>query len=98
MFRFLKDGRTQFVELFSLVVEGESLVLKLKHFNADMTGWEEKDEIVQFPLVKITANEANFDGLTYRKKDDGTLESFVVMKGKDGSLNEIAFRFKRVKE
>ena len=98
MFRFLKDGRTQFVELFSLVVEGESLLLKLKHFNADMTGWEEKDEVVQFPLVKITANEANFDGLTYRKKDDGTLESFVVLKGKDGSLSELAFRFKRVKE
>ena len=98
MFRFLKDGKTQFIELFSLVLEGDSLVLTLKHFNADMTGWEEKDEVVRFPLVKLTANEASFDGLTYRKKDDGTLESFVVMKGKDGSLSELAFKFKRVKK
>ena len=98
MFRYLKDGKTQFIELFSLVIEGESIALKLKHFNADMTGWEEKDKVVQFPLVKLSANEASFDGLTYRMKDDDTLEVFVVMKGKDGSLRELEFKYKRVKE
>ncbi len=98
LFRFLKDGKTQFTEFFSLVKEGESLVLKLKHFNPDMTGWEEKDKPVQFPLVKVSTNEANFDGLTYRKKDDDTLEVYVAIKGKDGNLREEKFSFKRVKK
>lgn len=98
LFRFLKDGKTQFTELFSLVKEGESLVLKPKHFNPDMTSWEEKDKPVQFPLVKVSPNEANFDGLTYRKKDDDTLEVFVAIKGKDGNLREEKFSFKRVKK
>lgn len=98
LFRFLKDGKTQFAELFSLVKEGESLVLKLKHFNPDMTSWEEKDKPVQFPLVKISPNVANFDGLTYRKKDDDTLEVYVAIKGKDGNLREEKFSFKRVKK
>lgn len=98
LFRFLKDGKTQFTELFSLVKEGESLVLKLKHFNPDMTSWEEKDKPVQFPLVKVSPNEANFDGLTYRKKDDDTLDVFVAIKGKDGNLREEKFSFKRVKK
>lgn len=97
LFRYLKDGKTQFTELFSLVAEGESLILKLKHFNPDMTGWEEKDKPVQFPLVKVSPHEANFDGLTFRKKDENTLDVYVVMKTKDGGLRELEFKYKRVK-
>lgn len=97
MFRYLKEGQTQFTEFFSLVKEGESLSLYLKHFHADMKGWEEKDKVVHFPLVKLTPNEAHFDGLTIRKVDADTLTVYVVIKGKDGSLNELEFNYKRMK-
>ena len=42
MYKLIKDGKTVFYEFFSIIEESNSLILKLKHFNPDMTGWEEK--------------------------------------------------------
>lgn len=94
MFRLMKEGKTSFTEFFSIVQEGESLVLKLKHFDPQLKGWEEKDKAVEFPLVKLSATEANFDGLTYRKRDDGSLMVYVVFKNKDGTPREVSFQYK----
>jgi hypothetical protein len=44
-----------------------SLVLKLKHFNADFTAWEAKERFVTFQLVKLREKELFFDGLTFRR-------------------------------
>lgn len=96
MFRLMKDGKTHFTEFFSIVAEGESLVLKLKHFGPDLVGWEEKDKFVEFRLVKLSPTEANFDGLTYRKNGDQGLDVFVVFKSKDGKVREESFKYKRV--
>ncbi len=55
----------------------------------ELTGWEQKDVSVNFPLVSITTNEAFFDGLTFRKIDQDSLNVFVLIQGK-----EEEFRFK----
>jgi hypothetical protein len=94
MFRMVKDGGLGFYEMLCISEEGGSLVLKLKHFNADLTGWEEKDETVDFPLVKLGVNEACFDGMTFRRSGD-ELQVFVASKGKDGTASELAFRYTR---
>ncbi|HKZ81681.1 MAG TPA: DUF6265 family protein [Pyrinomonadaceae bacterium] len=41
MFRFVKDGKVVFYELMT-IEEDKSLVLKIKHFNPDLSGWERK--------------------------------------------------------
>lgn len=94
MFRLIKDGRLTFYELLSMSELGRSLILRLKHFNADLTGWEGKDEAVVFPLVKLGENEAFFDGMTFRAADD-ELHVFVLSSGKDGGANELSFRYAR---
>src|SRR5687768_8740792 len=38
MFRLVKDGKVVFYEFLTLVEREGSLVLKLKHFNPDLTG------------------------------------------------------------
>lgn len=40
---------TMFSEYMQIAPDGDSLIVRLKHFNADLTGWEEKDKTVNFP-------------------------------------------------
>jgi len=94
MFRLVKDGKTVFYELMTIVEENNSLVMKLKHFNSSLNGWEEKDVSQNFPIVKIGLTEAFFSGLTYRKLTDGSLQIFVAMKEKSGELAEEEFRLR----
>ena len=50
----------QFSELVSIAEKDGSLELRLKHFKSDLTGWENKDEIVRFPLVGVSSRSARF--------------------------------------
>ncbi len=94
-FRFVAGGKTQFTEHFVLAQDGASLTLKLKHFAADFTGWEEKDKHVTFRLVKVETDAVYFGGLTYRKTAAG-MDAFVLVT-KGGKTTEAAFHFKRQK-
>lgn len=77
--------------------ENGSLTLKLKHFDAAMKGWEEKDKFVEFRLVKLEPRAAYFHGLTYRLNEDDSMDVFVVVSQKDGTKREEKFEFKRSK-
>lgn len=93
-FRYAKEGKLVFSEFFSFTQSDGGIVLKLKHFNPDMTGWEEKDSMVIFPLIRAEKNAAYFSGLTYKLNDEGILNVWVAMKGRDGSVSDAAFSFK----
>ncbi|MFH1700490.1 MAG: DUF6265 family protein [Candidatus Zixiibacteriota bacterium] len=82
-FKLITEGQDAFYEFFIVTEEAQSLILKLKHFNPDMSGWEEKDKFVTFRLVKIDGNTAYFDGLTYNLQDVDTLQIFLRMKHGD---------------
>lgn len=92
-FQQVKDGKVQFYEIYQFVPVGDSIVLRLKHFNADLTGWEEKDRTVDFPLVAIEEGALYFSGLTMRRVGTDGLESFVRIGSQDGRI--ASFRFKR---
>jgi hypothetical protein len=89
------QGGIRFFEIMQIAEEGGSLVYRLKHFNEDLTGWEEKDEFVSFPLVTIGDDAVWFDGLTLRREGD-TLVSAVLVRQRDGSVQEYVFRYRRV--
>lgn len=96
MYRLVIDGKPSFYEFIHLAEENGSLVMKLKHFNADLTAWEEKDRFVTFPLVKLGANEAYFSGLTFRRSAD-RLQIFLAMRDKEGKVREEEFLLDRVR-
>jgi hypothetical protein len=75
-------------------VEG-SLVFQLKHFNADMTGWETKDEMVSAPLVQVEENRVYFDGFTFEKLSDDEINIYVVIGNEDGTTEEVKFYYKK---
>lgn len=94
-FRLMKDDKLQFSEFFMLVEEDGSLVLKLKHFDPQLNGWEAKDKFVRFPLIKVEGQTAFFSGLTYQLDEDDVLRVFVAIKQKDGSQKEGKFTYRK---
>ena len=94
-FRFMADSKVQFSEIFQLAEHDGKWTLRLKHFHADMKGWEEKDKFVEFPFIKAEANAIYFNGLTYKLNESGDLDVYLAMKKKDGSMDEVTFAFKR---
>ncbi len=96
-FQQVKNGKLSFYEIYQFVPHGNSLMLRIKHFDAGLKGWEEKGDAVEFPLVAIEDGAAYFDGLTMRRAGEDGMESIVVIDHKDGKKEEAAFRFKRAR-
>ncbi len=89
------DGSIMFTEHMYLTEEAGSLMVKLKHFNPDLTGWEEKDAMVRFRLLSIEPCAAYFASLTYRCDGPDGLLVAVRMKSEGDKVDELVFRFKR---
>ncbi len=90
MFKFINDKGVGFYEFLTIVPSGQSYLLRLKHFHADLKGWEEKDESIEFPLVQVTPTQAIFDGLRFEKIDDDRMKVVVNIK-RDGDSQEVVF-------
>jgi len=94
MFRLIKDGAAGFYEIFTLTKEGDTVLLRLKHFHADLKGWEEKDDTVDFPLVAIEDGSAFFDGLTYERRGPDEFLACLAIHTKEGVREEV-FAYRR---
>ena len=94
-FRIVKGDAVSFYELMTLVEEEGSLVLRLRHFNPDLTGWEEKGETVDFPLVSVEDGLLRFDGLTILRRGDDAMTVYVALGSDDGGTREAAFEYER---
>jgi hypothetical protein len=95
MFKHVRNGVVTFYEIMHIAPDGESLILRIKHFNADLTGWEAQDETVDFPLVRLAPGIAHFDGLTFTLVDDDTLVVHVATRRAE-RVGELEFRYRRL--
>ncbi len=93
-----KDRSVMFYEIITIVEEGGSLAYRLKHFNADLTGWEEKDKVVVFPLTAATKQRWDFSGLAYERTGPDAMTASVVVHGDDGKEETLVFRFHRKRQ
>ncbi len=89
------EGGILFTEHMYLVEEGDTVALKLKHFNADLTGWEDKAGMVTFRLLSLDVCAAYFSGLTIRCDGNDKLVVAVRMKSDAAEPKELLFRFNR---
>ncbi|TPV56033.1 hypothetical protein FJ444_15480 [Aestuariibacter sp. GS-14] len=94
-FKLVVDDTVEFYELETIVEQEGSLVFRLKHFSGDLTGWEEKEESVDFRLVKLTDSTAYFNGLTLERMDDNTMNIYVAIEDND-KITEHKFHYTRV--
>lgn len=87
VFKLTVSGAVALYEMMWIVEDEATLSLRLKHFNSDLTGWEDVEEHVDFPLVRMEEGAAYFDGLTYRRVSDGCLVIWVALE-EDGVFVE----------
>lgn len=78
VFRYAIAGQPIFTEYMNIVETNGSLSVKLKHYNADLSPWEEKDKWVEFRLVKLEGQTAWFNGLTYLRVGDDLLIKLIL--------------------
>ena len=80
LFKLLGDDGVAFYELLLLSVEEGTLSLKVKHFSADFSAWEEKPDFVNFQLVKKEDHALHFGGLSFYKKGDDAIDAYIVIR------------------
>jgi hypothetical protein len=97
-FRLVKDGKPVFYEILTILEREGSVEMRLKHVNADMTGWEEKNDFTTFRLAKLEAGTAWFNGLTFRRIGEDRMEIFLALRaGSTGDVTEHAFELRRAR-
>jgi ABC-type cobalt transport system substrate-binding protein len=91
-FKLVVDNKVVFYELGGIRQKDKTLLLQLKHFGNDFKGWEEKDETVDFKLVKIENNKVYFDQFTFEKISENEMNLYVVI-SENGHEEEVKFNY-----
>jgi hypothetical protein len=99
MWRYVAGGKVAIFEILTITLVSNGIMLRLRHFDPDLVGREDKATPVALALVGWSEREATFEGpavgapgtvrLTYRSPSDDALVSVLE---KDGRKQEFAFR------
>jgi len=96
LYRHLNKGENNFYEIFSLYEDEGGITFRLKHFNPDMVGWEDKEDFVEFPFISVEEGKAVFNGLIYELTNPDTMIITLTLHNKEKTWDEV-FTFKRSK-
>jgi hypothetical protein len=94
MYRLVREGEPVFYEILTIVERDGSLAIRLKHFHPDLRGWEEKDEVREFPLVAIRDGAVLFDGMSFHPAGD-RLTVYLAIEQPGGGAREETFTYER---
>lgn len=95
VFRLMNDGKVSFYEIGHIIEKEGTLLMRLKHFDGSLKGWEEKEETVDFKLVKLEANAVYFEGLTMKKINETQMDVYVLVES-EGKKEEVLFNYSRL--
>ncbi|MGB5553907.1 MAG: DUF6265 family protein [Flavobacteriaceae bacterium] len=95
VFKLVNEGAVSFYEIGHFREVDSSLVFELKHFDGELKGWEEKEEVQIFKLVKIEGNRAYFDGFTFENVSENEINIYGLMEHDDGTSEEVIFNYQR---
>jgi len=91
-FKLVVEGEVNFYELGHIRQLNETLIFELKHFGSDLKGWEEKEEVQRFKLIKVAENRLYFEGFTFEKVTDKEVNIYGLIH-QDGKEEEIKFNY-----
>src|ERR1044072_4783485 len=94
LYRLVKGEKTIFYELMVVTEVDGSLVFRLKHFDADLTGWEEKNEVRSFPLVAKRDGAMLFEGMSFHPDGD-KLTVYLAVDHKGKPVEEVRLTYRR---
>lgn len=102
MFRWVAEGELRFYEFITIVQNGKNIEMRIKHFDPDLNGWEEKKESTMFFLSELDDRRAVFFQesenkplwLIYESPSESALR--VYFKPQDNSpVGDSVFTFQR---
>ena len=94
LFKLYQGDKVSFYELLLLVEEEGSLSLKVKHFTPEFIAWEDKEDYISFPLVRIDDDAIHFSGLSFYRVDEDRMAGYIVMRNED-ELREEKLSYRR---
>lgn len=94
LFKLYDDEGVRFYELMLLTAENGTLVLKVKHFNADFSAWEDKADYVSFPLVALETEAVHFRGLSFYRRGPDELDIWLALQ-RDDEVREHRLAYRR---
>ena len=93
-FRHWRDGQPQFYEIMLLDIAAGGVRMRVKHFNPDFTGWEERSDWHAFEPVSAAPDALAFNGLEIRREGDNRIVMRIRLRRGDVVEEEI-LRFER---
>lgn len=94
-FRMTHDGVPQFYELVLIEEHEGGLRYRVKHFNPDFTGWEERNDAHTFAFISTSPDELHFDGLILRRTGPDTSDHILTMRREDGTEETVILHYRR---
>jgi hypothetical protein len=91
-FKLVVDGKVVFYEIGHIVEKDKTLLYQIKHFDANLKGWEEKDQSEDFRFIKKENNKMYFDNFTFEKVSDNEVNLYAYF---EDSKKEVIFNFKK---
>lgn len=93
-FKLVVDGAVNFYELGHIRELDGTLVFELKHFGGDLKGWEEREEVQRFKLIKVVGNRLYFEGFTFEKVTTDEINIYARIH-QNGTEEEVVFNYKK---
>lgn len=78
MFKLFDEDGVSMYELMALTMEEGTLSLKIRHFDADFTAWEERTEDVTLKLVKKDDDELHFGTISFYRRSDDHIDAYIL--------------------
>ena len=91
-FKLVTDGKVIFYELGHIIEKDKTLLYQIKHFDANLKGWEEKDQSEDFRFIKKEKNRMYFDNFTFEKVSNHEVNLYAYF---EDSKEEVVFNFKK---
>ena len=88
LFKLMQEDEVAFYEILLLVEEEGTLNLKVKHFGADFTAWEDKEDHVTFRFIKAEDSAVHFSGISFYETSDCEVQAWIVMRSGDSVREE----------
>lgn len=94
-FRYWRGGDVQFYEIMMIDVTEAGVRMRVKHFNPDFVGWEERDGWHTFEPVSAAPGALLFNGLEIRSDGEDAIVMNIRIRGNDDVVRDEILRFRR---
>ena len=84
VFRLVTGGKPNFYELVTITEKDGEFTMALKHFHANLNGWEAKDESLQWEGSEMSESRVRFGPVLYELDKEGKLHAWVEL-GEDNT-------------